>query len=272
MKTGFFQIKPINQNYLTGLHSRPSLKQERLELNNVNYETIPALAYRAQYLPIVSFTSSTLQNPNMQLAKEAFDHVKKLNLVSSTRMEMDGNTRGEDAELYQDTYSAINSLNDTRLRFPIDKYVEFTNKMCPMLEVGNCSDQAVLTARFLKEEKNFNNFAMIAAIGVADEKAFNENPVKYACNVRQNHVFLVIGLDPEAKLNDPTTWGTEAVIVDPWSGICKEVSKGGIDEIKNLNLFNHNDKAEFMNYANFINPTKDENSPYDWENIKNKLV
>lgn len=46
-----------------------------------------------------------------------------------------------------------------------------------------------------------------------------------------DHEFAVFGLKKGAKLDNPKTWGNEAVVVDPWSNIVMQ-ARDAIEEIK----------------------------------------
>ena len=212
---------------------------------------------------------------NIQLAQETMDYVKSLNLKSNTKMEMLGQDCGEFTEKYEDAINNRMFLDKKRDNLPIDEYIAVTKKSAPMLEVGNCSEQAILAATFLKEQKNINNFALVTAVGVQNKEAFDENPIKYAF-LGNSHVFLVLDLAPDAKINDPATWGKNAVVIDPWGDISgpainKETpEESGINKVKKLQIFNRGGNIEFMNYASFIDPTKDQESAYNWENYQRK--
>lgn len=65
-------------------------------------------------------------------------------------------------------------------------------------------------------------------------------------NIHKNHAFTVIGLDKNADLANPQTWGKNAVIVDAWANIVKRASEG-IDYIKDL--FKYNPNAETCEYS-----------------------
>lgn len=52
-------------------------------------------------------------------------------------------------------------------------------------------------------------------------------------NQVDNHAFTVIGLDKNADITNPHTWGKNSVIVDAWCNIVKK-SQDGIEYMKNL--------------------------------------
>lgn len=62
--------------------------------------------------------------------------------------------------------------------------------------IGNCSEKAA--------------WAAVAAAGRG------LHPVEFFALQRADHAFCVVGRDPESRLDDPSTWGRDAVIIDPW--------------------------------------------------------
>src|SRR5690606_37718964 len=62
--------------------------------------------------------------------------------------------------------------------------------------IGNCSEKAA--------------WAAVAAAGRG------LHPVEFFALQKADHAFCVVGRDPESKLDDPRTWGRDAVIIDPW--------------------------------------------------------
>lgn len=266
-------LSPINfKHFINRQNSINSAKNNTLTFKGSSVDTFSRVAL----LQKTTFKGHDRLTENLKLGQEAMDYVKELNLLSNTKMEMNGQTSGEYYEDYQKSIENRMFLDRTRKNLPIDKFIETTKKSVPLLEVGNCSEQAILAATYLKETKNIDNFALVAAIEVLNPKAFVEKPLKYAFEAT-NHVFLVLDLDPDAKLDDPSTWGKNAVIVDPWGDILAPATQiekqedAGLDKIKELPLFNHSGSIEFMNYARFIDPTKDQLSPYNWENYQRKI-
>ena len=266
-------LSPINFKYFTNRQNSFNPSKN----NTVTFKGNPVDTFsRVTTSPKITFKGTDKLTENLKLAQETMDYVKDLNLLSNTKMEMDGKTSGEYCEDYEKAVGNRMFLDRTRQNLPIDKFIETTKKSVPLLEVGNCSEQAILAATYLKETKNTDNFALVAAIEVLNPKAFEEKPLKYAFEAT-NHVFLVLDLAPNAKLNDPNTWGKNAVIVDPWGDILAPATQtekqedSGIDKIKKLPMFNSSGNIEFMNYARFIDPTKDQESPYNWENYQRKI-
>ena len=83
------------------------------------------------------------------------------------------------------------------------------------------------------------------------------------------HSFTVWGIQPSAKIDDPTTWGDEAIVVDPWLG--KNLSS---EEVLTNKWFMDNDpQAEINDFTTFTDDEADSwdliNSRYNREhNIK----
>lgn len=258
------------QNNTTGKQFSAQISTET-QTKLVPLTTLPANILRANFLGSLAFKGSSKLEDNLQLARETVDYVKSLKLISNTELEMKGLTGGENYEDYTKSISDRMFLDRKRNNKPIDEFIKITKELTPLLHTGNCAEQAILAAVYLHEKKNIDNFAMVAAIEVTNRKEFEEHPIKHGYNAN-NHVFVVIGLANNADLNKPETWGKDAVIVDPWSNTVAPAlnnddnTQNGICKIKKLPLFRSDENIEFINYAPFIDPTKDPDSVYNWEN------
>lgn len=58
-----------------------------------------------------------------------------------------------------------------------------------------------------------------------------------------DHIFLVANMSEDAKTSDPTTWGSKAIIVDPW-GQTVSYAADGINHLKTL--FKLDETQEYM--------------------------
>ena len=203
---------------------------------------------------------------NVALAKDAIKYVKSLKLKSSTDMERQiPYIEYHPTEEYRSVVSDILYMNRIRQGTTIDEYVELTKEKAPQLGVGNCSDQAILAANYLIEEKKENNVALIALT------LKGQNPVNV--DAIDQHVFAVVGLDKNANLKDPDTWGENAVLVDPWGNISDPVksenpSRSALNKLYALFRTKY---MKFDNYSPYIDPTLDPNTPYNWENYRKSL-
>lgn len=93
------------------------------------------------------------------------------------------------------------------------------------LKAGNCSEQAdLLMDVFLKNNHEVHKVGFTIADAKTNEFCYD-------------HCFLVKGAKKDAEWFDPTTWGNEAVIADPWSNIVLG-AKEGIEYFKKLFGFN----------------------------------
>lgn len=66
------------------------------------------------------------------------------------------------------------------------------------MESGNCYEQANLAFDYLVKQ------------GIS--------PVELFSMIYGDHVFVVIGRNPNTNAADPTTWNADAIICDPWAG------------------------------------------------------
>ena len=66
----------------------------------------------------------------------------------------------------------------------------------------------------------------------------------------RNHAFTVIGLSEGAKLEEPKTWGKNAVIIDGWANIVKRATDG-IEYFKDM--FKYNPEKEVCKFSEHRN-------------------
>jgi len=246
-----------------------------LDNNLMPLTQIPSASIKAKFL---SFGVNNQLENNLKLAQESYDYVKSLNLFSTTK---DIDEDSFNKSRFADDYSLSDFkgklmgdrifLDKKRKGKSIDDFVEITGKLAPCMHMGNCAENAVLAAKYLAENKKITNFALIAGFSeIEDKDEFYSNPLRYQNATATDHVFVVVGLDKNADLKNPSTWGKEAVIIDPWGEIVKPVSNGDkinqewVTEMKKL-LKTQNDLT-FISYASFIDNTHDKNSVYNWYN------
>jgi hypothetical protein len=82
---------------------------------------------------------------------------------------------------------------------------------------GNCGNQAAVALKFLE--------------------SMNVYPLDMMMDPVNDHNFVVIGRRAGSNSQDCRTWGPEAVICDPWSGVFGIPTKDGVDDM--LNEFDH---------------------------------
>ena len=78
---------------------------------------------------------------------------------------------------------------------------------------ANCGEQAIL----LSDQMNNQ--------GIANKIVSMEIYRKNSSFPNKGHTFCLIGLDKNAKLSDPSTWGKDAVAVDLWSNSVEQAQK-----------------------------------------------
>ena len=198
---------------------------------------------------------------NLMAAKDAVKYVKDMNLKSSTQMEHENPfIMYSPTNDYKEIQESISFINNSRRKLSINDYVEKTLQLVPAMGVGNCSDQAILAANYLMMANGIDNIALIACT------MKGQNPLSPEST--DQHVFTVIGLDKNADLTDPTTWGENSVIVDPWGNIAAPTDSSDPSQ-SGLNRLFAKFRTKFMtfdNYAKYINPTNDTASMYNWTN------
>ncbi|HBG48369.1 MAG TPA: hypothetical protein DDW90_02455 [Cyanobacteria bacterium UBA9971] len=267
---GFYFVKERNDKQTKAINNNKISDNNLIPLSK-----IPSDSIKARFL---SFGVNNQLENNLKLAQESFKYVKNLNLFSTTK-DIEENSFKESS--FADDYSLSDFkhklmgdrifLDRQRKGKNIDDFVKITGKLAPCMHMGNCTENAVLAAKYLAENKKITNFALIAGFSeIEDSDKFHSNPLRYQNATATDHVFVVVGLDKNADLSNPSTWGKEAVIVDPWGDITAPVYKGGninqewVTEMKKL--FETQNDLTFTNYAPFIDNTHDENSVYNWYN------
>lgn len=248
----------------TGIQDNTAIEKK----HQLSLDKIPLQSIKAHYL---SFKGKSELEKNLTLAEDALNYVDDMKLISTTRWDEKDKKISEEKEIeYEYAIEKRRYLDRERVKLStIDEFIEFTAKKVPLLDVGNCAEHAILTAHYLNEKRNIKNFALVAAISPKDPENFKKNRIEYGYN-SDNHVFVVIGLDEAADLEDPSTWGKNAVIVDPWGDVAGPVNIT-INKIKKFT--GSHDNIIFMNYAKFIDPAygKNEETEYNWENYKRNL-
>ena len=105
------------------------------------------------------------------------------------------------------------NIVDMKTRCGLDMY-QAVDCAVRETQTANCGEQAVLVSNFLNNRGVLNK---IVSMDVYKNKSLSY-PI---CG----HSFCVIGLDKNADLTNPKTWGGDAVIVDLWSNTVKQARK-----------------------------------------------
>lgn len=119
-------------------------------------------------------------------------------------------------DLYDYKYNDYNDFADT------------LRKNVSECKAANCAEQAYLAQAELKSHSK-DSKVILAHIHDKTTRKHRSNG---------QHMFLVMGLDKNAKVDEPGTWGQDAIVVDPWSGIVKRANQG-LKMIKDLFRFDN---------------------------------
>lgn len=92
-------------------------------------------------------------------------------------------------------------------------------------KTANCQEQAFLIHNELKE------------MGIPSQNVRINFVQKDSEQIHKNHAFTVIGLDKDADIQRPHTWGKNAVIVDAWANTVKRAQEG-IEYLKEIFKYN----------------------------------
>jgi hypothetical protein len=221
----------------------------------------------------------------LTLGKEAVQAVQSLGLRSSTHHAAIVEQLANQPEQTQDVLASIvrhqtllDELNIIATSFrrrlyeievhSVDEFVEGIAKLCKESRFGNCGEQAVLAAKFLKDKKGVTNFAIVG-MDLVEPKEL-EHYAKERRNILKapwkDHTFLVLGIDPNAELTQPETWGRNAIIVDPWMGLVASVPDG-LEQMRKFFSASSQAQMFFHHWLDDVDlPFKDHDSGYDWSN------
>ncbi len=240
-------------------------KNESYENQNASKENHNTLAKisKDNYIAYVNLTKEKKQQNISAIANETMQYVKSMGLKSQTKMELENpfikyTPTGE----YKELVDKMSYIHNIRRGKSIDDFVATTLKIVPAMGVGNCSEQAILVADYLINSKNIDNVALVAAT-IKGQDPFDPN-------AEDQHVFVVTGLAQDAEIDNPKTWGEEAIIIDPWANILApaESDNPGISGLNKLYMTFRTKLMTFENYSNYIDPTHDKDSKFNWENHK----
>lgn len=133
------------------------------------------------------------------------------------------------------------------------------------LKAGNCAEQSYLVHSDLKSEgmhprlvqmivesesslaskRNIRKLKKARKKDVEPNKPSRRFPEGiYVQDDARRHQFVIAGLSKDAKLNDPTTWGNNAIIADAWAGIAMPAQRA-LQHLKIIFRAGANDKVTF---------------------------
>ncbi|WED42068.1 hypothetical protein [Legionella cardiaca] len=147
---------------------------------------------------------------HLQLANEANDYARSRIVHGCTQL--------ENNDLPVEYFEALNNavlkqvralINQTRVDpyrlltdddvYDYEKTISLTSKY----SLGNCYELALQAMDYFLTTTNQIPSSNVEVLSIDGEKG--------------DHIFLVIGRSPESNVNDINSWGTDAVICDPWS-------------------------------------------------------
>lgn len=137
--------------------------------------------------------------------------------------------------------SYLSGFKIQKLRYDYDKSnnkIEFLEGRIKQEKAANCKECAVLIYnRLAKRGQEPKNIKL--------DIVSSEENIK-----PKNHTFTVIGMDKNADISRPHTWGKNSVIVDGWANIVQK-SQEGIEYLKQLfNVNPEKEKCIFKDYPN----------------------
>lgn len=104
------------------------------------------------------------------------------------------------------------TLKKIRSQFDYSSMENYLRSAIPLIKasnVANCNEMALIVQSKLLE-RGLKADCILAKVVTNDGKPIDK-PTR-------NHVFVVMDLAKKAVINEPKTWGSKAVIVDPWAG------------------------------------------------------
>lgn len=157
----------------------------------------------------------------------------------------------------------IVSTNNGETFNPFNWYSLFKNRQKPDLESGSYNDIA--------------NVAWTTGLGNCEENSTIVYYILKKAEVKEHvrilrtakHSFTVWGVQPSARIDKPSTWGEDAIVVDPWLG--RNISAGEVET--NKWFMNNNKDAKLTDFTTYSDEDADSwnmiNSKYNREhNIK----
>lgn len=132
-------------------------------------------------------------------------------------------------------------INQTRERIDFEKRLGVdgltaVENVVRKTRAANCGEQAFLLSKRLNENGIHNNIVVMQ--------------VQNGSKVIDDHTFCVIGLDKNAKIYEPKSWGKDAVIADLWLNNVDSAKKSINKFLQFMNFNKNEDKLLF--YSPYI--------------------
>ena len=122
----------------------------------------------------------------------------------------------------------------------IENPVEYLKEAVKVKKASNCGECVAIIADKLKSEKiEYKNIIM----SINKKDTFEK---------RANHAFSVIGMNKNADVSKPKTWGKNAVIIDAWANTVTRAQEG-LEYIKQiLKVDSNKDLCSYRSYNYYI--------------------
>lgn len=180
---------------------------------------------------------------DLTLARFVVNDIQQLNTVSDTAIELQINKKK--AVLKKGDQQGLNEINQLEalkqtIAKKIDmirdslngkyntflKYTDALKKKVVKYKVANCGELAALVQAELVKAGRTANLAIMC---VRDKMTGEINPDK-------EHEFVVLNIQDDGLIEDPDSWGENAIVVDPWSGIVEKANNGLYEIMKLFNV------------------------------------
>ena len=169
--------------------------------------------------------------PPLETAKKALSHfqdeygeVKSATLVS--QLCKNYSAQGTDKTLIADL---------SNQRFEYSKHIKTMRKYMWAQKFNSYEEYCEALKRYIKTHGTYLNCNEVADLVLSDLSkkgvradnvfVYSINEKGERCNLLE-HVFCVVGLDKDTKINDISSWPKSAAICDPWAGIAMSAEDG----------------------------------------------
>lgn len=190
---------------------------------------------------------------NQDIAEKALLHARKYILAGSTHPD----NNDCDLNMRRQLYSAVQAIRSECVRdiniISADKGREALKlfkksiELCKKFSIGNCFEFSLMALEYVLHSSP-DTYAEVYKIKGGD------------------HIFLVIGRSRDSDPADPSTWGADAIICDPWSNKIYAASRY-LSELKAY-FFKQvaDDRQLFDNFIEDFNSTHHRLAPHPYMN------
>lgn len=157
-------------------------------------------------------------NENLHIGRMAIRDVKNTyprGFISNSRYDTFSESKNKTiSRKLANKIMKMREMVDYQKRLGKDGYTA-VEKAVGITNAANCGEQAILVSRSLNNSGIKNK--------VVSMLVYKKEPGSFYCI--DCHTFCVIGMDDDAFVTKPETWGKDAVIVDLWAGNVEKASK-----------------------------------------------